>query len=115
MTAITIIVAIALGLLFLAAAASKLSGSESSTAMSTHLGVHAGLWKAIGVLELAGAAGVLAGLAVEPLGIAASCGLVLLSAGAVVSHVRAGDAPRAAAPALVGLLLASATTVLLLV
>jgi hypothetical protein len=114
MTAITIIVAVLLALLFFAAAASKLSGNESSEAMSTHLGVAPGLWKAIGALEVVGAVGVLVGLAFAPLGIAAAAGFVVLSAGAVVSHLRAGDSPRAAVLALLGLTLASTMTVLFL-
>ena len=41
--------------------------------------------------ELAGAVGVLAGIAWSPLGIAAAAGLVLYFVGAVLGHVRVGD------------------------
>ncbi len=41
--------------------------------------------------EIAGAAGLLLGLAWPPLGTAASAGLVLYFVGAVVAHLRVGD------------------------
>ena len=48
----------------------------------------------IGALELAGVAGVLAGLLWAPIGIAAAIGLTLLSIGAIAFHVRASDRDR---------------------
>jgi hypothetical protein len=47
----------------------------------------------LAALEIAGAAGALVGLAVAPLGIAATLGLVLYFAGAMITHVVRGDAP----------------------
>jgi len=41
--------------------------------------------------ELAGAAGLLLGLAWSPIGVAASVGLVVYFVGAVAAHVRVGD------------------------
>ncbi len=41
--------------------------------------------------ELAGAAGLLIGIAWAPLGVAAASGLVLYFVGALVAHLRAGD------------------------
>lgn len=41
--------------------------------------------------EIAGAIGILIGIAWTPLGIAAASGLVLYFVGALVAHVRAGD------------------------
>jgi hypothetical protein len=55
--------------------------------------------------ELAGAAGLLAGLAWAPLGVAAAAGLVLYFVGAVVAHARVGDFKGIGTP-LVPLLLA---------
>jgi uncharacterized membrane protein YphA (DoxX/SURF4 family) len=49
-----------------------------------HLPVLAGL-------EIAGAAGILIGLWLEPLGIAAAVGLVAYFLGAVIGHLRVGD------------------------
>jgi hypothetical protein len=64
------------------------------------------------VLELAGAVGVLVGIAVEALGLAAAAGLVLTSLGAIAAHVRASDPPKALVPAAVGLVLSSAVVAL---
>jgi hypothetical protein len=44
----------------------------------------------LGIVKLAGALGLLAGLAVRPIGIAAGVGLVLYFVGAVITHIRAG-------------------------
>ncbi|MFF2009658.1 DoxX family protein [Streptomyces sp. NPDC058195] len=58
----------------------------------------------------AGALGLLAGLVVAPLGIAAAAGLVLYFAGAVITHLRAKD--YAVAPVIVLTLIAAAALVL---
>jgi hypothetical protein len=107
----TVAVSIALTLLFLAAAAGKLTGKTQ--ALGDHLGVSASLWRTIGVLELAGVVGVLVGLAVEELGIAAGAGLGLTSIGAMATHAKAGDPPKALLPAGIGLVLSAAVVVLL--
>jgi hypothetical protein len=68
----------------------------------------------IGLLELAGVVGAIVGLWWwPPLGIAAAIGLALLSVGAIVSHVRAADKVTDTAAAVIGLVLAVATAVLL--
>lgn len=57
------------------------------------------LWM-LAALELAGAAGLIAGLFWAPIGIAAAAGIVLYFVGAVAGHVRVRDtAPAAIAPA----------------
>ncbi len=62
----------------------------------------------LGVLKVAGALGLLAGLAVQPLGIAAGVGLVLYFVGAIVTHVRARVLSNIAFPgAYLGLSIAS--------
>jgi uncharacterized membrane protein YphA (DoxX/SURF4 family) len=114
MTVLTIVVGVFAALLFLAAAASKLRAEEGSEEMRTHLGVPSPVWKLIAVLEIAGALGLLVGLGVRPLGVVAAGGLTLLSLGAVASHLRVGDSAKAAAPALLGLLLAVASGALIL-
>ncbi len=53
----------------------------------------------IGLLELAGSAGLLIGLYWGPLGVAAAAGLVLLILGAVTTHLRRKDPVKVAAPA----------------
>ena len=62
-------------------------------------------------LEIAGAAGILIGLWLQPLGIAAAIGLVAYFVGALIGHVRVGDTKGAAAP-VVPLVLAIAVLVL---
>ena len=69
-----------------------------------HLPVLAGL-------EIAGAAGILIGLWLEPLGIAAAIGLVLYFVGALIGHLRVGDTKGLAMP-VVPLLLSVAVLVL---
>jgi len=68
-----------------------------------HLGVSEGLWKAIGALEVAGAAGVLVGLfeALAIIGVLAGVGLVAMTTGAVFYHHKAGDSYKNWIPATV--------------
>jgi hypothetical protein len=108
----TVLVSVVLALLFLAAAAGKLTGHAEFVAIRDHLAIPAVRWQRIGLLEVAGAFGVLIGIALRPLGIAAAAGLVLLSLGAIATHVRAGDQPAAALPAFAALALAAAALVL---
>ena len=114
MSIATVIVTICLAGLFAFAGSIKLLGVKQSLAIRDHLGISPSQWRIIGVLEWAGVAGVLAGLAWSPIGIAAAVGLTLLSVGAIVSHVRSSDSVTDTAPAVVGLLLAVATAVLLI-
>lgn len=114
MSVLTIVVGVIAALLFFAAAASKLRAGEDSEGMRAHLGVPVSVWKVIALLEIGGGAGLLAGLAVQPLGVAAAGGLILLSVGAVASHLRVGDGVKKAAPAVLGLVLAAGAGALLL-
>jgi hypothetical protein len=52
----------------------------------------------LAMLELAGAAGALIGLAIAPLGIAATAGLTAYFVGAAVTHVVRGDTPGVVRP-----------------
>lgn len=54
----------------------------------------------LAALELAGATGILLGLWLEPLGIAAAAGLVAYFIGAIIGHLRVGDTKGAAMPAM---------------
>jgi hypothetical protein len=107
----TLIVTIALAVLFAFSSAIKLLGAPQSLAIRDHLGVAPLQWRLIGVLELAGVVGVLVGLAWMPIGVAAAIGLALLSVGAIAFHVRASDGVVKTAPAVIGLLLAIATAI----
>jgi hypothetical protein len=105
----TVIVTLLLAALFTFAASIKLLGVSESLAIRDHLGVSPLQWRLIGVLELAGVAGVLVGLAWAPIGIAAAIGLALLSIGAIAFHIKASDRVVDMAPAVIGIALAAAT------
>lgn len=55
------------------------------------LGVNPSWLYPLGFLKMAGAVGLLIGIAVPPLGVAAAIGLVLFFIGAIVTHIRAHD------------------------
>lgn len=59
-------------------------------ANSAEVGVPRSWLPMLGSLKLAGAVGLVAGLVLPAIGIAAAAGLVLFFIGAVVTHVRAG-------------------------
>jgi len=60
----------------------------------TRLGVTPATVPGLAMLELLGAIGLVAGLAVPAVGVAAAAGLALYFLGAVAYHRRAGDGPR---------------------
>lgn len=107
-----VLVTASLAGLFAFAGLIKLLGVRQSLAIRDHLGVKPAQWRLIGLLELAGVAGVLVGLVWPPIGVAAAIGLALLVLGAIVFHVRASDSVADAAPAGIGLGLAVATAIL---
>jgi hypothetical protein len=108
----TVIVTVLLAALFTFSSSIKLLGVPRSLQIRDHLGVKPTQWRMIGVLELAGVAGVLVGLVWAPIGIAAAIGLALLSIGAIAFHRRASDGAVDTAPAVIGVALAVATVVL---
>src|SRR5690242_7576351 len=79
MTVLTIIVTILVAALFLAAAWVKFSGEAHSMRTRDRLGIRPDRYRLIGVAEVAGAVGALAGLALRGLGIAALAGLVVVA------------------------------------
>lgn len=112
MTTATLTVSLLLVVLFSFAGSIKLLGIRQSLAIRDRLKISPALWRVIGLLELAGVAGVLIGLKWPAIGIAAAVGLALLSVGAVVSHLRSSDGIGETAPAGLGLGLAVAAVVL---
>jgi DoxX-like protein len=93
-----------LAVFFAATGVPKIAGAKLMREVADHFGLADALVRGIGAAELAGAAGLVTGLVVAPLGIAAATGLVLLMAGAVAFHIRAKDpAGRIAGPAIAGL------------
>ena len=81
-------------------AAAKLAGAPAVRESAAHFGISWNRYRLISVPELAAAIGVLAGLRVHALGVAAACGMAILLTGALIAHRRARDSIAAAAPAL---------------
>ena len=98
---------IAITLLFAVAclvpAAGKLFALPQMQASAVHFEIPWSRYRLIGVAELAAAAGILAGLAVPALGIAAAMGMTVLLGVALAVHRQVGDSPRDAMPAFVAL------------
>ncbi|KQS66675.1 DoxX family protein [Modestobacter sp. Leaf380] len=87
----TVAVSVLLSLALLASAAGKLTKNPGATQAVLGVGVPAGRIPVLAALEIAGALGLLVGLAWAPLGIAAAGGVVLYFVGAVVAHLRVHD------------------------
>lgn len=81
-------------------------------ANSAQVGVPPSWLPMLGTLKLAGAVGLVAGLVLPAIGIAAAAGLVLFFAGAIITHIRAGVLYNIAFPG--GYLLLSAASMALL-
>lgn len=88
----TAVLTIVLALVFLGAGIPKILGAKTSLQMRDQLQIDARLYRVIGFLEIAAVAGLLVGLVVPVLGAAAAGGLALLMIGAIVTHIRAGEA-----------------------
>jgi hypothetical protein len=89
----------------------KLMGNKQALIALDAVGVGPQLRNTIGVLEILGAAGLVAGLWLAPIGIAAATGLALLMAGALVYHLRVGHRGELVMPGVL-LALTAATAVL---
>jgi DoxX-like family len=107
-----VVVTALLAALLVFAGTIKVVGVAQSLKIRDHLGVNPVQWRLIGALELAAVAGVLAGLAWWPIGVAAAIGAALLLLGAIGFHARASDTAADTAPAVIGLGLAVATAIL---
>lgn len=92
-------------------AAAKLTKVDRVVENITGVGVPLGWFPWLAAIELVGAAGLVAGLGLEPLGVAAAVGVVLYFTGAVIAHVRVRDYPGVFAP--VPLLVVAAATLVL--
>jgi hypothetical protein len=108
------VLALLLALIFLTLGTAKVVAVQPMRERAAEVGLSTMAYRRIGVLEIAGAVGLLLG-AIQPLiGALAGAGLLLLLGGAVVAHLRAGDGPRKLAPAvLCGLLVAAYLSALL--
>jgi len=106
------VLSVLLALAFAGASLPKLSGKDAMAAQLHNLGVSAGFMRVIGALEALGAAGLIVGLWIGVLGVAAATGLALLMAGAVATHVKAHDTAKNTAGSLVLLVLGAAAAAL---
>ena len=110
-----VVVTVLLAVICLNSAAMKLRRNEQVLAViHGTVGVPERHLPVLAALEIAGAAGILIGLWLEPLGVAAAAGLVAYFVGAVGGHLRVGDTKNLAMP-LPPLVLAVAVLVLRLV
>ena len=85
------ILTVVLVLVFVASGGMKVLGLPYSERNRDRFGISPSLWRAVGVLELTGAVGLLAGIAVAALGVAAGVGLALLMVGATATRLRVHD------------------------
>jgi len=105
MTALSTGLAVVLAVFFLGLGTAKLLAVAPMREAAAHFGLSANAYRSIGALEIAGAVGLLLGLALHLLGALAGVGLLLLLGGALVSHIRVGDRLQdASAVIVVGLL-----------
>ncbi|WP_033343173.1 DoxX family protein [Catenuloplanes japonicus] len=111
MFVVTVVLSCLVAAAFMFSGARKVAGGSDVAGEAVHLGVPVGGYRALGVVESAGAAGLLIGLAWAALGIAAAAGLVVLMLGAAFSHLRVGDRAARWTPAAGLGVLAAATLV----
>lgn len=97
-----LVVLVAASAVLVATGAAKLLAVAPMRERAAHLGYSVTGFRVVGALELAGVGGLWWGrYGPAPLAVVAAVALLLLMAGAVVSHLRAGDGPSAAVPAVV--------------
>lgn len=100
-----------LALLFASAAGDKFRGAQRQVDTAVKLGIPWRQYRLIGVPEVVASVGLLVGLVIAPIGVAAAVGLVLLMIGALAFRIRVHDA----APFLLGdgmfIVLAAATAI----
>jgi DoxX-like protein len=108
-----LVVAVPVAVVFAALGVMKILALPPMRVRAAHLGFSVPAYRAIGTLEIAGAAGVVLGVAAPVIGGLAGAGLLLLLAGALVAHLRNGDSPSHLVPAVVAGLLVAAYLVVL--
>ena len=91
MFAATVVLSGLLAFIFGAGAAGKLTKARNEVDKATKLKIPWPRYRLIAMPEAAAAAGLLAGLLMAPLGVAAAAGLVALMAGALAFRIRVRD------------------------
>ena len=107
-----IILATLLGLIAAFSAFGKYSMNERAVESLYRLGLKNQQIRLLGTIEILGALGLLVGIWIPILGKLAALGFALYFLGAVIAHVRAKDAGKDIAPALVLLILSIIVTLL---
>jgi hypothetical protein len=95
----TVIVSALLAALLVMSAAMKLRHQESFVAGYIRLGVPEDKLNYLALVLIAGAAGLLLGLTVAPIGVAAAVGVILYFVAAIGFHIRANDTKNVPMPA----------------
>jgi hypothetical protein len=86
-----LVAAILLAAVLAVSARGKVTGDQRVTATLVTVGVPQNWYRYLAGCEAAGALGLLVGLAVPAIGIAAAAGVVLYFVGAAIAHLRAHD------------------------
>jgi uncharacterized membrane protein YphA (DoxX/SURF4 family) len=86
-----VVVAAILSVILVVSGIGKLTGAAQVMRTLTNVGVPARLVPVLAALEFAGAVGLVVGIWVWPLGVAAAVAVILYFVGAVISHLRAHD------------------------
>ncbi|WP_151774770.1 DoxX family protein [Streptomyces abyssomicinicus] len=98
-----VVLAVLLSLVLFVSARGDITRDPKVTEQLKAVGVPDGWFVPLGLVKIAGALGLLVGIAYRPLGVAAAIGLVLYFVGAVITHLRAGDKKGVGAPAVITL------------
>ncbi|CCQ15007.1 putative integral membrane protein [Rhodococcus sp. AW25M09] len=88
---LTLIISVLLAVALTFSAVGKLTRNDSVIPMLEQVGVPPDKIPWLAYLEILGAVGLLVGLAVWPIGVAAAVGVVLYFVGAVAAHLRVKD------------------------
>lgn len=104
------ILAALLGLIAAGSGAGKLAKSPAIMESMEHVGVKPAQVPLLGALEILGALGLIVGIWVTPLGVAAAACLALYFVGAIIAHIRVGEKIVGLLPPIVILAIAIATT-----
>jgi uncharacterized membrane protein YkgB len=86
----------------------KVTGQPAMRESAQHFAIQWEHYRSLGVVEIAAAVGVVAGLWLNGLGLAAGVGVTALMVGAVLFHLRFGDPAKRTVAALVALAAAAA-------
>jgi hypothetical protein len=86
---------------FAVAGSAKLAAVPAMRAKADHVGFSVAAYRRIGFLEILAVIGLIVGAFVPAIGALAAAGLLMLLAGAVVTHLRNGEGIREIVPAVV--------------